>query len=148
MMVERFTDRIKNINFTVLTFILILNIFHPFQLLNPETIEKIFGNTLFVTNKEDYLNCRITLKFKTKNRFIEEKSCFKKEKIEGIYEMRGDTIYFQYNNETIKGIKKAFAILTYNNRSNATVAENLIMYKDNDNKTLNVFHIKKWYLQR
>ncbi len=88
---ERFKDRGRNLATGVLTIILLLAFFQPFAYL----INELEGKDIFIAQREGSANCVTYFKLKENNRFIDEDICFGIWRVEGKYQLKNDTIYFQ-----------------------------------------------------
>ena len=75
--------------------------------------EKFESETILIAQREGVANCTNRLKFKVDGSFLERAVCFGIEEIRGNYKLKGDTIFFEYEEELDAELTKCeFAIIS------------------------------------
>lgn len=88
---EKFKNKHTNWTLGIMAFVLALNFFKPYGLIEDEQFE---SKNLLIAQRESDANCRTIIKLKANNNFVEEVSCFGIKQTEGEYTIKNDTIFF------------------------------------------------------
>jgi len=130
---EKLIDKQRLIVITILTLTLAIPFFFPGGLIN---FEKFESESILIAQREGTANCLTTLKLKANKKFNERTVCFGSTEITGTYNLKGDTIFFDYDspsrqeNESYK-----FAIIKNSDPNNKKHKGNLVRFKDNSDTT-------------
>lgn len=138
---EKFIDKQRLFVIGFLTLTLVLPIFFPGGLVN---FEKFESESILIAQREGAANCLTTLKLKANKKFNERTICFGITEITGTYNLKGDTIFFDYDSPSRQGNKYyKFAIIKNVDSINKTHKGDLVRFKDNSDTTGIAFWIIK-----
>jgi len=130
---EKLIDKQRLIVIAILTLTLAIPFFFPGGLIN---FEKFESESILIAQREGAANCLTTLKLKANRKFNERTVCFGITEITGTYNLKGDTIFFDFDspsrqeNESYK-----FAIIKNSDHNNKKHKGELVRYKNNSDTT-------------
>ncbi|WP_088656267.1 hypothetical protein [Geofilum rhodophaeum] len=130
---EKLIDKQRLIVIAILALTLAIPFFFPGGLIN---FEKFESESILIAQREGAANCLTTLKLKANKKFNERTVCFGITEITGTYNLKGDTIFFDYDspsrqeNESYK-----FAIIKNSDPNNKKHKGDLVRFKNNSDTT-------------
>ena len=128
---EKFKDRRRLFDITLLTVVLALTFLFPGGLVNFDRLE---GKDLLTAEREGSANCMTTFKLKQNHTFSEKSVCFGVSETKGNYELKGDTIFF--TNVTFgRGEKEYYKFAVIKHSDNKNRPSDLIRYKNDADTT-------------
>ena len=140
---ERYKDKRKNIKLIVATVLLVLSISFPNGVLPAALFE---AQDDIVANWEQMDGCNLTIKLKEHKHFLMEDYCLGIRKYSGTYEIKGDTILFNYNNDSRGGIYYGVLLKEQDSIGNYVYKELLTYDKDTGKRPLH-FAITKYAIE-
>jgi len=130
---EKFIDKQRLIVIASLILTLAVPFFFPGGLVN---FEKFESNTILIAQKEVAANCLTTLKLKANKKFNEKNDCFGDTEITGTYNLKGDTIFFNYDSPNRQGNEYyKFAIIKNVETKSKKHKGDLVRFKDYSDTT-------------
>lgn len=89
---EKLKNRQRLLLIGIMTVVLGLSFLYPGGLINFSRLE---SDSVFIAQREGAANCMTTLKLREDKTFIERNVCFGVTETTGIYNIKGDTIFFE-----------------------------------------------------
>ncbi len=130
---EKFTNKQRLVIIGILVVVLTATYLKPYGLIN---FDKLQGKDLLFAEREGAANCMTTLKLKENNIFTERSVCFSVKEVKGIYELKGDTVYFKdigfvrHESEYYK-----FAVIQQSDSEKTKYPGVIILYRDYNDTT-------------
>jgi len=130
---EKFINRQRLFLIGIMTVLLGLSFLYPGGLLNFSRFER---ESIFIAQREGVANCMTTLKLRDDMTFIERNVCFGVIETTGIYNIKGDTIFFEkvslgrHESDFYK-----FAVIKNRETKSEKYLGDLVRYKDYSDTT-------------
>jgi len=143
ILIDRFKNKRQIVSSSVIGIVLLLTFLYPNGIVRPENFE---DPPVMIAQREGVANCSTTIVLKDDLRFKETSACFGVDRSEGSYQINGDTVKLQFDNESNFGSTETFAIIELNPDTSKSWIGSLIYYRnygDTIPLTLNLTKLQK-----
>lgn len=103
-----FKSKARNLRTTILFFVLASSIAFPFGIIDFANLD---GEPLLIAERVNSSDCKVVIKLKENDLFLEEDYCLGVERGGGTYIMDGDTIRFSFEGESLGEYNRAKAFI-------------------------------------
>jgi len=133
-LIDKFKSRNNNISVGVIGFVLAFCFFYPYGIIRSSDFESEY---FLKASRIGTANCSTTIKLEYDKSFTKMTRCFGIEKNEGTYDIKNDTIYFTFKNNSDVESKRTYGLLKLKDVITNDNYGNLIYYENiDDNKPI------------
>ena len=137
---EKFKSRDRLILISAMFILLGLILYKPNGIID---FEKFEGEDLLIANAEGVASCMTTLKLKSSNKFIERTICFGVKKVDGLFTVQNDTIFFTNFNHEKHTDYYEFGVIGPHHYNYIGVSGDLKLYKNKNDSLIKRLFIRK-----